>query len=254
MCTLSTFTTCVCVFMLCTPIDSAHVKLPKGFHYCKLQDPEVNRCLLKGAKLAVPELAKGQPKYGIPPIEPLRISTLNIDQGQGSVNIKLNFTDLDINGISQAMIDDVTLDQREPHINIKIRIPVPVILNGTYKIVGKVLVLPINGHGQCKLVLDGFSALAVAHFKPLEKNGELYWNLNHLDFDFSTTKLHIRLDNLFNGDKALGENMNKFLNENWTILLDELRPAFRSALGTVFSEITSRFFERVPITQIFPKQ
>lgn len=50
-----------------------------------------------------------------------------------------------------------------------------------------------------------------------------------------------------------GDNMNIFLNENWPEILGELKGAFRTAFATAFAEIAQRFFERVPIDQVFPK-
>lgn len=52
---------------------------------------------------------------------------------------------------------------------------------------------------------DEFKADTVSHFEPVEKNGEVHWQMKHLDFDFSISKLYVQLDNLFNGDRALGE-------------------------------------------------
>lgn len=49
----------------------------------------------------------GVPKFQLPPIDPLRITTLNIDQGHGPVAIKMNFTDLDIHGVGTAAVKDV---------------------------------------------------------------------------------------------------------------------------------------------------
>jgi hypothetical protein len=49
----------------------------------------------------------GQQKFGLPPIDPLRINSLYIDQGQGSVIVKLNFTNLDIIGMSKSVIESV---------------------------------------------------------------------------------------------------------------------------------------------------
>jgi len=40
--------------------------------------------------------------------------------------------------------------------------------------------------------------------KPVTRRGEEYMELESLDLKFSTSRLHIQLDNLFNGDKSLG--------------------------------------------------
>lgn len=40
--------------------------------------------------------------------------------------------------------------------------------------------------------------------KPIVKNDVTYLEIQTLSWKFSTTKMHMRLNNLFNGDKTLG--------------------------------------------------
>lgn len=49
----------------------------------------------------------GVPSLGIVPVDPLRISSLVINQGTGPVNINLNFKDLDIINMHSAIIDHI---------------------------------------------------------------------------------------------------------------------------------------------------
>jgi Haemolymph juvenile hormone binding protein (JHBP) len=52
------------------------------------------------------------------------------------------------------------------------------------------------------------------------------------------------MDNLFNGDKALGDNMNMFMNENWQDILNELKPAFSEAIGQILENIINNVFSK----------
>lgn len=45
--------------------------------------------------------------------------------------------------------------------------------------------------------------------------------------------------------------MNVFLNENWSDILGELKPAIQQAFGVAFGDITNRIFRRVPYNSIF---
>jgi len=49
----------------------------------------------------------GVPSLGLYPIDPLRITQLGIDQGNGPVSIKLNFRDLDISNIGTVKINEI---------------------------------------------------------------------------------------------------------------------------------------------------
>lgn len=47
--------------------------------------------------------------------------------------------------------------------------------------------------------------------KPVARNGNTYLEIVSLSWKFVTSKLHIKLDNLFNGDKVLGKYFYLFL-------------------------------------------
>lgn len=49
----------------------------------------------------------------------------------------------------------------------------------------------------------------------------------------------------------LDEGLNTFLNENWQIIFEELRPAFEQAFAQIFKEMTHRVFSKVPIDKVF---
>lgn len=111
------------------------------------------------------------------------------------------------------------------------------------------------------------------------RDGRKYMELVDLDLKFETDKLRVNFGNLFNNDKALGNNrqstfetqisdepvskvdlfsvagnqMNAFLNENWKEILHELRPSVQEALGAAFKEIARRLFSKVPYDDIFLK-
>lgn len=124
-------------------------------------------------------------------------------------------------------------------------------LNGDYKIKGKVLVLPIQGDGRATLSFDNLDI--VIKYKPrvITKNDRIYIQTEKFKLDFETKRLRLHFTNLFNGDKALGDNMNLFLNENWSDILGELKPAISSALEQIFELIINRIFAKVPYEDLY---
>lgn len=58
-------------------------------------------------------------------------------------------------------------------------------------------------------------------------------------------------ENLFNGDKALGDTMNGFLNENWKLLYDELRHDIQRGLADNFHEFIAKIFDKYPYSKFF---
>lgn len=122
---------------------------------------------------------------------------------------------------------------------------------GKYKVNGRVLVLPIQGEGNASLQFD--DANLVVKYKPkvVEKKGKKYIQTERFQLDFDTSRLHINLENLFNGDKRLGDNMNQFLNTNWRDILTELKPAIKYAVEEILKGIINRIFMKIPYEEVF---
>ncbi|XP_054276420.1 protein takeout-like [Macrosteles quadrilineatus] len=237
--------------LIASALAAAASKLPKDFKRCKKHDPKLNDCLKDAIQKALVSLEKGAPSLGVLTIDPLRVSSLTIDQGSGPVSIKLDFKNLDIHGLASAKLDKVKVDWDKYSIEAEVTVPKPVRLMGNYKINGKVLILPIQGNGLSNLTLESVKAKLTLKGKGLKKNGQEHMDVEKMKLEFTTQKLHISLSNLFNGDKRLGDNMNTFLNENWQDILKELQPAIEEALGQTFRIVANRIFHKVPLNQIY---
>lgn len=61
----------------------------------------------------------------------------------------------------------------------------------------------------------------------------------------------IHFSNLFNGDQALGENMNRFLNENWRSIFEEMKPVLFDTFGKVINTYFNNIFATVPYKDMF---
>lgn len=127
-------------------------------------------------------------------------------------------------------------------------------IKGKYKIDGRILVLPIRGEGDADLIFDNADLIVKYKPKVILKNGKQYIQTERFQLDFDTTRLHIKLENLFNGDKALGDNMNQFLNENWRDILNELKPAITFAVEEILKGIINRIFMKIPYSEIFSQE
>lgn len=121
--------------------------------------------------------------------------------------------------------------------NITLEARKPIILQGMYKADGNVLILPITGNGTCRFSLgnsrgfscisslvtcfcirtnctnstyhfvisDDYKSFSLVQMKPKVKNGNTFMEIDDLSWKFTTSRLHMRLNNLFGGDKLLGE-------------------------------------------------
>lgn len=48
-----------------------------------------------------------------------------------------------------------------------------------------------------------------------------------------------------------GESMNNILNENWEVLLEELKPAFEEAIGAIAQDIINKVLQKTAYSDIF---
>ncbi|VVC40098.1 Haemolymph juvenile hormone binding [Cinara cedri] len=241
----------VCVVVAAIVNAAPSSKLPSGFIRCSKTDPNLGECLRDGLQKAIPHLAEGIPSLGIVKIDPLRILSLKINQGKGPVNINMSFTNIDIINLKYVQAKKVVYDVKNYHLHFETFVPKSIIMEGDYEINGQVLVLPVVGKGKCKFTLDVSKYSGDVQLKPVVKKGTTYYEIANVKWTFVPTLLHIRMDNLFNGNKELSDNMNLFLNENWRELLQELQPAFEEVLGVAFGEIGKQFLDRVPENEIF---
>lgn len=65
-------------------------------------------------------------------------------------------------------------------------------------------------------------------------------------------KMYIQLENLFNGNRELSDQMNVFLNDNWSDIIKELMPAIEKALEFVVKDIGNRLFSKIAYEEFFP--
>ena len=63
--------------------------------------------------------------------------------------------------------------------------------------------------------------------------------------------IHFQVDNLFNGDKALGDKMNEFLNENAKEIFEEVKEDYMKLMSDIGLNIMNRIFLKVPVEEVF---
>ncbi|GLG93796.1 Uncharacterized protein GBIM_01145 [Gryllus bimaculatus] len=86
----------------------------------------------------------------------------------------------------------------------------------------------------------------------LEKKGDRYFlKFPDSSATFNCSKAHFTMENLFNGDKQLGNTLNNFLNENWRAVVDDLGQPFVDASAQVIRQFTYTIVGDVPYDDIF---
>lgn len=121
-----------------------------------------------------------------------------------------------------------------------------------YKIDGKVLILPITGSGKSNLTFLDPELIIAIKAEPTERDGKTYMKFTDIKLTMNKlSRMCLNLENLFNGDKALGDNMNKFLNDNWNDVFQELKEPVLAGLSETAREYMSKTLENIPYNELF---
>lgn len=83
-------------------------------------------------------------------------------------------------------------------------------------------------------------------------NGVEYVKFGTLNMKVSVGGAKFRLENLFNGDRTLGEIGNTIINDNSQLFLEELIPGFEKSLSKTFLEIANDILTDVTFDEMFP--
>ncbi|XP_055681652.1 uncharacterized protein LOC129789028 [Lutzomyia longipalpis] len=211
------------LFLLSLAFVVISAKFPTNVKKCSYGD---SQCLIQSSEEVLRSAGNGFPGLNLIPIDPLRVDKVDIRQNSESpVNINLFFRDIILNGLSQLKVYKMQGFVENPRkIEMRARLD-KLVLNANYKARGRILLLPINGEGKCNLTFDNWDAGWRFTVNKVEKNNKEYVKVENSKLFFNTTRLHMDFENLFNGDRALSDNMNQFLNENWNVILTELKPA-----------------------------
>uniref|UniRef100_A0A336LYW4 CSON008370 protein n=1 Tax=Culicoides sonorensis TaxID=179676 RepID=A0A336LYW4_CULSO len=206
-------------------------RVPSDIKKCKITD---TKCFEEQFNYALKNYKQGIPSLGVPSIDPLKIEKIEISENnQGKsrrpINLDMTFTDIDLTGLSDCKISNVKgwdTVQKDFKSNMELTIKGPVLkLAGQYTIKGRVLILPIEGAGDCELSLENILIKVNFTGQGTENNGKRYIKITKPVISLKTKKLNTRLENLFNGDMRLSKQMNIFLNDNWRDIFEELKPA-----------------------------
>ncbi|XP_062123312.1 uncharacterized protein LOC133836737 [Drosophila sulfurigaster albostrigata] len=240
----------ICFLVLCT-IVAVQAKFPDDPKPCKHGD---TKCILNIINyLIAEESTTGVRELNLVKLDPLPVAKMSLKQGAESpVNIDLTFTDNNILGISTMKFTKVKGFGKDLAKKHELQVHANKLsLVGPYSIKGKVLILPISGNGKSNMTLVNSDVTVVFTGKPLEKNGETYMEATNMKILIKPERLYYYFSNLFNGDKALGDNMNAFLNDNWDAIFMEVQKSIQSAFSEIFQAIVSKVFSKYPYDKFF---
>jgi Haemolymph juvenile hormone binding protein (JHBP) len=163
----------------------------------------------------------------MPPLDPMEIDKVVVEQdgGTSAFNLKSTFRDAQIIGLAPSKILRSALRFNKKFALRSDSYTDRLDFVGQYTMNGQILVLPIRGVGFANVSMQQLTTRHDINGEYFTgEDGNKYLNVTQYIIKFKPKKVTFRFDNLFNGDKLLGDTMNKFMNDNWDPVFSGMIP------------------------------
>jgi hypothetical protein len=211
---------------------------------CNKKDPQINSCIKKTFNHLRGYLAKGLPELDVPPMEPLRINQLAMENNAGNIRIKALFSDILAYGASNWTVKEVRTDVKKLRIDMSLSIP-RVETKGRYEVIGQVLLLPVRSAGEFWTEFTDISAIAKIYGKQVIRDEEAYMAVDKMVIDFVMKGARFKVKDQI--AQTLNEAINQFLNQNANEIIQEMRPAASQSIAKVFRGLLQKAFSKLPM-------
>ncbi|KAK9874597.1 hypothetical protein WA026_005431 [Henosepilachna vigintioctopunctata] len=207
---------------------------------------DFKNCFITNGNKIIPQIAKGLPELHVPKLNPLELPFLQLIS---TPTLNLNLSSLKIHGLEDMIIKDVRLLENFGGVSLKLG-GKNMTVEGNYNIDGKVLILPIRGNGHFSIYLKNGIYSPTVTTELQEKNGKKHYKSTGSKLNYSLEKITFDLENLFDGNEQLGDEMNKFLNENWDVLAKDFGPGIANIVSALHRRIFDEFTSEIPISDL----
>ncbi|KAJ3650923.1 hypothetical protein Zmor_016998 [Zophobas morio] len=229
---------------------SSSLKLPPSFQKCNRKQPDFKECLLKAAQNGTAQLNRPVLKdFNIPNLEPVKVLEAIISSGTGPVQVEQMFRNCEVRGLYLVKFEtfDWDFDAKSMHFRVFVS---EVNLRCDYNLDGKVLLLPIRGTGLATIRLTNTTGAVEVKYEEVKKAHKTYAKFVSSKVIMDPKNVHFNFDNLFDGDKQLGDNINNVLNENWKEVFDDVHDGYSELVGQIFLQHMNILFSKASLEEL----
>ncbi|KAG8036448.1 hypothetical protein G9C98_003770 [Cotesia typhae] len=224
------------------------IDLPDFLQVCSRNDHNLNDCIRRSADYLKPYLVTGVPEYNIPSLQPLLLDDL-VGEGHG---VKCTCKNIKVFGAADYSVKYINADLAALEFRVDILLP-HLYVEGTYEVDGKVLLLPVTGSGGWKGNFTNCDASVTftASTDP-DASGVKQFHIEQFDLKVTVGNGYLHFENLFNGDKTIGDLVNQAINANFNVFLREIMPLVEQTLAKTFRDIGNGIVNPFSYDQLFP--
>ena len=83
-----------------------------------------------------------------------------------------------------------------------------------------------------------------------EKKGQKYLKVVEGNLVFTPGLVRFKLENLFDGNKRLGDNINTVMNENWQEVYNDVKSSYAEAFSQVLEIVFNNLLAKIPFDEL----
>ena len=221
--------------------------LPPYVHQCSLSDPQVQKCFADAIMHIRPWLARGIPEIAVPSTEPFRLDELSLALTVGPKGYRINLRDLDVNGITDYVVWNFSVDAQSGRYALDVTIPELRIV-ADYSSSGTLIIIPASGSGEFHGILGGVRA--VLHGLAERRSGPEtdHFHVTRLNADLKVKDVNMKIERSPNPIVARVTNL--VLRTSGRQVLDAMMPELRVKLGAVFQTTANEILDKIPASYI----
>lgn len=220
---------------------------------CSAQSQNLTQCISESIDLLKPFLETGDLGEGIKvfPLDPLALEDAKINPAP---DFRTRMTNLMVKGFTKFtlpklkidLLNNVTIDAVVYHPRME--------YYGNYDMDMKLSIIRLKGAGKVTGTLENTNCRVRMLGSKYIKDGQEFAKIDSCTVRTKVKTVKIQLDNLFNGDRVLGELGNRLINENVDLLKPDFIPTFERSFANVYKKITNDILALAPLNQLLPSQ
>lgn len=214
---------------------------------CNYSDPHINECVKKHTEDAIPYILNGVKEFGVPKLNPLRIPDVVLIN---SKDLSLNMRNVTLTGFDTISIDNVDFSTEKHYFQMTLKIA-EFKITGHYILKGRLLMFSLDGNGEVLMLLKGLVIPVKMNYNLITKKDGLYIKTKEMEFGNDIEDAYFNLTNLFNGNEALGHQMNIFINENWRSVKNDMEPAVMKGVSIIISKFAKALGSEIKLEDMF---
>lgn len=232
----------------------------------------------------MPQLRKGIPVMGIPPLEPIHIPMITVDSGPGGdFQFDIRGKNADFHGLTNMKVQKAKMDVDKNLFTLEFTVD-NVNITGQYGSTGKLLNIDVDGSGDMFfyysknffLLYFFYIFIFYYHFlfinlipffslenpklvaewegtKDKKADGKEYFVFKSKKFDLTVEKgSYGDFGTLFKDDPEKTASTNKLFNEHFVEAYNEFKPSLCDFLGKLVTIVVNSIHDKFPIDTLYP--